>query len=792
MGCESLSLWTSRTVSDLICRFRWVYCQIVYLRLCLPGRILHALDELPGTLDETYERALRNINKANWEIAYRLLQCVAVALRPLRVAELAEILSFDFETGPVPKFHEDWRLGDSIEAILSTTSGLLAKVDVKDSSVIQFSHFSVKEYLTSSRLAETNDIISGRYHISMTSAHTLAAQACLGILLHLDKNVVNKDGLKKYPLAAYAARYWVDHARFDSVSGNIEDGMKRLFDPSKEHLAIWVGIFDPMLSPWLQTWRELNVLDPEQSTTFPWSLTSSLTETPLSPTEQVEAAELIQMRRLNGSPLHYAAHCGLHVIVKSLIIQHSQDVHSRRFDGKFAPLHLASQQGHADVVRLLLEHGADLTAPCGDGSAQLHEASREGREDVTHLLLEDGADVAAQNDYGFTPLHVASSGEVARLLLAHGADVTTRDKYGFTPLHRSMNVEFTRSLLEHGADTTARTYYGLTPLHHVFFVDIARLLLEHGADLTARTFNGSTPLHHALDHSHVDVTRLLLEYGADPAARTNNGSTPLHQARNVELARLLLEHGADPAAQTNYGLTPLHMASRLGCEDVALLLLDHGADMTAQTKNGSTPIHLAVRFGCTNVLHSFLDCGGDVTVQRKDGSTLLHLASRWGHVEVVRFFLEHGMDVTAANEHGWSALHLASHWGHVEVARFLLDHGANVAGENNYGSTPLRLALRAGHVEVACLLAERGADATSMDEQVATPLEVVLHQEDLELVRVPERESMRQPGSIREPRTGTVVFVALVVAWGMWSFSRHSRVCVQISVPRRTGNLTRS
>jgi hypothetical protein len=81
-----------------------------------------------------------------------------------------------------------------------------------------------------------------------------------------------------------------------------------------------------------------------------------------------------------------------------------------------------------------------------------------------------------------------------------------------------------------------------------------------------------------------------------------------------------------------------------------------------------------------------------------------------------------------------------------------------------------------------------------MDEQVATPLEVVLHQEDLELrvVRLPERESMRQPESIREPRTGTVVFVVLVVAWGIWSFSRHSRVRVQICVPRRTGNLTRS
>ena len=180
------------TVFHLMCRFRWVYCQIVYLRLCLPGRIRHALNELPETLDETYERVLRDINKANWESAYRLLQCVAVAFRPLRVAELAEVLSFDFKAGSIPEFQEGWCSGDPVDTVLSTTPSLLSIVDVDGSPVIQFSHYSVKEFLTSSRLAETNDIICRRYHISMTLAHTLAAQACIGMLLHLDKNVVNK------------------------------------------------------------------------------------------------------------------------------------------------------------------------------------------------------------------------------------------------------------------------------------------------------------------------------------------------------------------------------------------------------------------------------------------------------------------------------------------------------------------------------------------------------------------------------------------------------------------------
>jgi hypothetical protein len=166
-----------------------VYCQLEYLSDCLPGRIRQSLDELPATLDGTYERVLREIKDTNWEFARRLLLSVAVVARPLRVEELAELLAFDFKAGQIPRFREDWRLEDPLEAVLSTCSTLLSLVHVDNSPVIQFSHFSVKEFLTSSRFAEKRDTISHRYHISMTPAHTLVTQACLGILLHIDESI---------------------------------------------------------------------------------------------------------------------------------------------------------------------------------------------------------------------------------------------------------------------------------------------------------------------------------------------------------------------------------------------------------------------------------------------------------------------------------------------------------------------------------------------------------------------------------------------------------------------------
>src|SRR5579863_7568137 len=246
------------TLTDTSDRFRWLHCQLDYLADCHPGQIQDTLDELPTTLDETYERSLREIKDINWKFAQRLFLCVAVASRPLRVEELAEILAFDFKAGPIPKYREDWRLENSAEAVLSRSFTLLTLVNVEDSQVIQFAHFSVKEFLMSARFAEKCDTLSRRYHISMTPAHTLIAQACLGMLLHLDKKVTRDNLDKKLPIAKYAAEHWVEHACFEAVSQNVEEGMKQLFDPRKPHFAAWLWIYDPTLLPWRRNEQELS------------------------------------------------------------------------------------------------------------------------------------------------------------------------------------------------------------------------------------------------------------------------------------------------------------------------------------------------------------------------------------------------------------------------------------------------------------------------------------------------------------------------------------------------------
>ena len=187
-----------------------------------------------------------------------MLQCLVAAARPLRVAELAEVLAIDFSAKGIPKLNPGWRWEDHEEAVMSTCSSLVIIVDDKDegedksedgnkdknedSRVVQFSHFSVKEFLMPSRFAELSRDVS-YYHVEPETAHTIVAQACLWILLQLNDRM-NRNKIKNFPLAKYAAQYWVKHAQAENVLSHIKDGLERLFDPNKPHFAAWLWIYN--------------------------------------------------------------------------------------------------------------------------------------------------------------------------------------------------------------------------------------------------------------------------------------------------------------------------------------------------------------------------------------------------------------------------------------------------------------------------------------------------------------------------------------------------------------------
>ncbi|KAH9020676.1 hypothetical protein EDB85DRAFT_514753 [Lactarius pseudohatsudake] len=445
--------------------FRWVFCQLEVLQHCFPQSIRRTLNELPKSLDGTYERVLKEIGMANRDHAHRLLQCLTAAARPLRVQELAEILALDFEgaKGTTPELKEDWRWEDRQQAVLSTCSSLITEVDDGDSRVVQFSHFSVKEFLTSDRLATSKGDAS-YFHIIPEPAHTTLAQACLGILLQLDGGSNNDQVEGSFPLARYASQHWVKHAQFGTVSSRIEDGMRRLFDSAKPHFAAWVRLHDID-----DRWTEFGDRPEDR-----------------------------------GSPLYYASLCGFRDLAAHIIVEHPEQVNARGGENH-SPLAAALHKRHFKVAELLYRHGAavDVTDDL-DNRTPLYAASEEGSQaiDVTRWLLDHDADPNSQLDDHSTPIHAAADFghlEVVRLLLDRGANAEAKTKDGLTPLHLASsdgNTELVRLLLDHGTNAHVEDNNGWTPLYHASFkgnTETARFLLDRGASADAKDKEGRTP-----------------------------------------------------------------------------------------------------------------------------------------------------------------------------------------------------------------------------------------------------------------------------------------------------------
>ena len=101
------------------------------------------------TLDETYSRALLVIDGGNREYALRLFQCLTVSIRPLRIEELADILAVQFDDAALPTFNPACRPVNAEEAVISVGSSLVTIVDRGGYKVVQFSHYSVKEFCIS-------------------------------------------------------------------------------------------------------------------------------------------------------------------------------------------------------------------------------------------------------------------------------------------------------------------------------------------------------------------------------------------------------------------------------------------------------------------------------------------------------------------------------------------------------------------------------------------------------------------------------------------------------------------
>lgn len=173
-------------------------------------------------------------------------------------------------------------------------------------------------------------------------------------------------------------------------------------------------------------------------------------------------------------------------------------------DLTYHPLIWATMNGDTEIVKFLIESGADINIKTEKTNfTLLHIAGIYGRKDICIILIKKGLDVNAKDFKGMTPLIAASyfgHYEVAKLLIKNGADIGIKDSNGETALHKA--AEYGR-------------------------LKICKLLIKKGAKIDLKNHDGDTPLMKAAENAKLDICKLLISKGANIKEYNKQGWTAL-------------------------------------------------------------------------------------------------------------------------------------------------------------------------------------------------------------------------------------------------------------------------
>ncbi|KAK2773614.1 heat shock protein sti1 (tetratricopeptide), partial [Colletotrichum kahawae] len=309
----------------------------------------------------------------------------------------------------------------------------------------------------------------------------------------------------------------------------------------------------------------------------------------------------------NRTVLHHAARLGRASIVRAAISTAGPDAGVDPLDAdRCTPLHLASRNGHLEVVSALLAAGADVRAEESFDATPLPGAARNGPAEIARVLIAAGAVVDAPNRDCGTALHVGARRGmegVVGVLLGAGANPATRDAGGDTPLH----------------DAARGGHEGV----------VMRLLETGMVSIEALNANDFTPLSVAARHGREAIVRMLVEQGADVDSLSNEYCTPLHQAASEGhdgVVRILIAAGADVDLQDRDEQTALHAGVMFEHAAVVASLLAAEADVNLRDTEHCTPLHHAVKNENKAMVRDLLEAGADPTVISATGETPQSLA----------------------------------------------------------------------------------------------------------------------------------------------------------------------
>ncbi|MBO4311717.1 MAG: ankyrin repeat domain-containing protein [Desulfovibrionaceae bacterium] len=398
-------------------------------------------------------------------------------------------------------------------------------------------------------------------------------------------------------------------------------------------------------------------------------------------------------------------------------------------EGKIDAAFSAIKAGDIQQVQQLFASGLSVNARhSSEGSCPLHMAAICGRLDIMKWLLDHGADINARDFTGYTPL-------LSCLWMAAQQALHSNPDAGLPPERQSIIAKMPPLqdiraailfLIQNGADGNVAGDRGLLAIHWAVLMQdeeiIWALLRSDGVSPSAvprafetppmaraRDIDGNTPLILAAGIGNTAAIELLRHNGAIIDEANNVSQTALIAAalnKKAGAAELLLRLGADISCKTQEGLTALHLAAHNDDADTLAILIQHHAELDAKDNEGWSALMLAARDGRENALRMLCESGADTESALPSGQTPLQAAAANNHPGCVSILLRCGANIDHQDSTGATALSWAARNGHFAIVKALCEAGAQTDLAAN-GLTPEHLAQVKGHMDIAEYLASR-------------------------------------------------------------------------------------
>ncbi|XP_004602631.2 transient receptor potential cation channel subfamily A member 1 [Sorex araneus] len=459
------------------------------------------------------------------------------------------------------------------------------------------------------------------------------------------------------------------------------------------------------------------------------------------------------MDNYGNTPLHWAAGKNQVESVKFLLSKGANP--NLRNNNMMAPLHLAVQGLHNEVVKVLTEHsGTNVNLEGENGNTSVLIACARDNSEALQILLKHGAKPCKSNKWGCFPIHQAAfSGakNCLEIILKYG------DEHGYprqshinfvnngksSPLHMAVqggDLEMIKLCLDNGAKLDMMETGKCTALHFAATqgaTEIVKLMISSYSGnidiVNAVDGNQETLLHRASLFDHHELAEYLISMGADINAIDCEGRSPLLLATTSaswNVVNLLLSKGAQVDIKDNFGRNFLHMIVQQphGLKNLQpeFMQMQHIKELVMDEDfEGCTPLHYACRQGIPFSVSNLLCYNVSINSKSKDKKSPLHFAASYGRINTCQRLLQDISDTRLLNEgdlHGMTPLHLAAKNGHDKVVQLLLKKGALFLSDHN-GWTALHHASLGGYTQTMKVILDTNVKCTDrLDEEGNTAL----------------------------------------------------------------------